>query len=175
MAAKFKFPLEFLIKLRTRREEEAQARLARRLASIRELLEEIEEAGALKDRLKGDLEAKMKEGSLSVALLTLYRDYDYKLTKDLARLNEFLRLSRREEAKERAALAKASVERKIMEKFKERKEGEFMAAQRYLEQNELENLAVMARARRVSERLGQAKPGAGGGFDSGSHIEGRWT
>ena len=151
MAARFKFPLEFLFKLRARREEEAQARLARRLASIRDLIEEIENVGALKARLKGDLEAKMKEG-LSVALLTLYRDYDYKLTKDLARLNEFLRLSRREEGKERAALAKASVDRKVMEKLKERKESEFVAGQRLVEQNELENLAALARARRLGRQ-----------------------
>ena len=152
MATRFKFPLEFLIRLRARREEEAQARLARRLASIRELIEEIENVGSLKARLKGDLAVKMKEGGLSVALLTLYRDYDYKLTKDLARFNEFLRLSRREETKERAALAKASVDRKVMEKLKERKESEFVADQRLMEQNELENLAALARARRLERQ-----------------------
>jgi flagellar FliJ protein len=140
--------LEFLIKLRARREEEARLRLARRLASIRDLLEEIEETQAHRARLTADLAAKMKSGQFDVALLKLYRDYDYKQAKDLARLHEFLRLSRREEAKERAALVKASVDRKIMEKLKEKKEAEHMAAQAGLEQKEMEELAAMARARR---------------------------
>jgi flagellar export protein FliJ len=57
-------------------------------------------------------------------------------------------LSRREEAKERAALIKASVDRKIMEMLKEKKEAEFMAAQADLEQKEMEELATLTRARR---------------------------
>ena len=50
MATRFRFRLDFLIKLRARREEEAKIRLAKRLASIQELLEEIESTQALRDR-----------------------------------------------------------------------------------------------------------------------------
>ena len=148
MAVKFRFRLEFLIKLRARREEEARLRLAQRLASIQDLIEEIEATQGLRDRLTAELAEKMKTGRVDVALLTLYRDYDLKQVRDLARLHEFLRLSRKEEARERAALIKASVDRKIMEKLKEKKEAEFMAAQAALEQKEMEELAAMTRARR---------------------------
>jgi flagellar FliJ protein len=148
MAARFRFRLDFLIRLRARREEEAKIRLARRLASIQELLEEIEATQTLKARLTAELAEKMKTGRLDVALLKLYRDYDHKQARDLSRLYEFLMLSRREEAKERAALIKASVDRKIMEKLKEKKEAEFMAAQADLEQKEMEELATLTRARR---------------------------
>jgi flagellar FliJ protein len=140
--------LDFLIKLRARREEEAKIRLAKRLASIQELLEEIESTQALRARLTADLAGKMKTGQLDVALLKLYRDYDQKQARDLGRLYEFLRLSRREEAKERAALIQASVDRKIMEKLKEKKEAEFTAVQADLEQKEMEELAALTRARR---------------------------
>jgi len=149
MAAKFRFHLEFLIRLRARREEEARARLARRLASIRDLLEEIEATEALRARLSADLTEKIKSGRLEVSLLKLYRDYDQKQARDLNRFREFLRLSRREEVRERAALIKAAVDRKVMEKFKERKEAEFLAAQAGREQNEMEELAAMSRSRRV--------------------------
>ena len=148
MAARFRFRLDFLIKLRARREEEAKLRLARRLASIQELLEEIEATQTLRARLTAELAEKMKTGRLDVALLKLYRDYDQKQARDLSRLYEFLMLSRREEAKERAALIKASVDRKIMEKLKEKKEAEFMAVQADLEQKEMEELATLTRARR---------------------------
>ena len=148
MALKFRFRLEFLIKLRARREEEARIRLAQRLASIRELLEEIEDTQNLRARLTAELAEKMKTGQFDVPLLTLYREYDQKQVKDLKRLREFLRLSRKEEAKERAALIKASVDRKIMEKLKEKKEAEFLAVQAGLEQKEMEELAALTRARR---------------------------
>ena len=148
MAARFRFRLEFLIKLRARREDEARIRLGKRLASIRELLEEIEATQVLRARLTAELAEKMKTGRLDVALLKLYRDYDQKQARDLSRLNEFLRLSRREEARERAALIKASVDRKTMEKLKEKKEAEFMALQVSLEEKEMEELAAMTRARR---------------------------
>ena len=151
--------MDFLIQLRTRKEEEAQARLARRLASIRELIEEIEATGELKARLAADLGGKMKAGFITAALLTLYRDYDHKLAKDLAKLNEFLRLSRREESKERAALAKASIDRKIMEKLKEKKQAEFRAGQLCREQNELEEMAALAKA--VRDRAAGLDMGGG--------------
>ena len=154
MAARFHFRLDFLIRLRARREDEAKIRLARRLASIRELLEEIEATQTLRARLTAELAGKMKTGQLDVALLKLYRDYDQKQARDLSRLREFLMLSRREEAKERAALIKASVDRKIMEKLRERKEAEFMSVQADQEQKEMEELAALTRARRSRDIQG---------------------
>ncbi len=157
--AAFKFRMDFLIKVRQRREEEAMARLAQRLASIRDLERDIEELTDRKLRLIAELEDKIHAGEITIALLTLYKDYDHKLAKDLARLHEFLRLSRREEAKERAALTRASVDRKIMEKLKEKKKAEFVADQMYLEQNNLEEMAALAKARRDRESGRQAAGG----------------
>ncbi|MDR2947212.1 MAG: flagellar export protein FliJ [Candidatus Adiutrix sp.] len=146
--AGFKFKLDFLIKLRQRKEEEAMSRLAKRLASIKELEREIGELTEKKARLVLELEEKIKAGEITIPLLTLYKEYDQKMVKDIAKLNEFLRLSRREEAKERAALTKASIDRKIMEKLKDKKKAEFTAEQMYMEQNTLEEMAALAKARR---------------------------
>jgi len=152
--AGFKFKLDFLIRLRQRKEEEAMARLAKRLASIRELEKEIAELTEKKARLAAELDEKIKAGEITIPLLTLYKEYDLKMVKDIARLNEFLRLSRREEAKERAALTKASVDRKVMEKLKEKKKAEFVVEQLYIEQNNLEEMAALAKARRDRENAG---------------------
>lgn len=146
--APFKFRLEFLIKARRRKEEEAMARLAQRRASIRELESEIADTSARQEHLRGELSDMIREGRVGIELLKLYKDYDFKLGKDLKRLNEFLRLSRREEAKEQAALAQASVDRKIMEKLKEKKKAEYMQEQARLEQDQLEEMAALAKARR---------------------------
>ena len=149
--AGFKFKMEFLIKMRKRKEEDALARLAQRLASIRDLEEEIASESERKARLMAELDEKIKSGEVTIPILTLYKEYDIKLGKDIDRLHEFLRLSRREEAKERAALTKASIDRKVMEKLKDKKKAEFIAEQMYLEQNNLEEMAALAKARRDRE------------------------
>lgn len=154
--AAFKFKLDFLITLRRRKEEEAQVRLAKRLASIQELEAEIANLTEYKARLQAELDEKIKSGGIAIALLTMYKDYDLKLNRDLARLHEFLRLSRKEEIKERAALAKASVDLKILEKVKEKKKAEFRAEQMYIEQNNLEEMAALAKAGRDREERRQA-------------------
>jgi len=146
--AGFKFRLDFMIKIRQRKEEEAMSRLARRLASIRELEEEIAELTARKAELAADLDEKIKTGQVTIGLLQLYKEYERKLSGDIARDREFLFLSRREEAKERAALTKAAVDRKVMEKLKEKKKAEFEAERMYIEQNNMEEMASLARARR---------------------------
>ena len=158
--AAFKFKLDFLIKLRRRKEEEAMARLAKRLASIRDLEEEIAVVTERKANLRGELEEKIRASTITIPLLILYKEYDFKLGKDLARLEEFLRLSRREEAKERAALTKASIDLKIMEKLKEKRKDEFVADQMYIEQNALEEMAALAKAHRDRE-AGDQVPAAG--------------
>ncbi|MDR1921824.1 MAG: flagellar export protein FliJ [Candidatus Adiutrix sp.] len=155
--AGFKFKMDFLIKVRRRKEEEAMARLAKRLASIRELQEEIAALRARKEKLAAELNEKMKTGLITPSLLKLYTDFKQKLSKDIARADEFLRLSRKEEARERAALAKASIDLKVMEKLKEKKKAEFTAEQLYIEQNNLEEMAALAKARRDREEAARAR------------------
>lgn len=159
--AAFKFRMDFLIKARKRKEEEAMARLAQRLASIDELEREITGLDQYKARLQEELAEKIHSGALSIPLLSMYREYDLKLSRDLARLHEFLRLSRREEAKERAALTRASIDRKVMEKLKEKKKAEFVAEQMYIEQNNLEEMAALAKARRDREEFRQSLEAGG--------------
>ncbi len=146
--AAFKFKLDFMIKLRQRKEEEAMVRLAKRLASIAELETEIADLAKRKDEVSAEYEGRLRAGELTAPLLIMYKEFEQKLAKELARLNEFLMLSRREEAKERATLAQASVDLKVMEKLKERQKEEHQFAQAQNEQNQLEEMAALAKARR---------------------------
>ncbi|MDL2226863.1 hypothetical protein LJB86_04330, partial [Deltaproteobacteria bacterium OttesenSCG-928-M10] len=74
--AGFKFKMDFLIKIRQRKEEEALARLARRLASIRELEQDIIQLNETKARLTAQLDEKIKAGEITIPLLIMYKDYD---------------------------------------------------------------------------------------------------
>ena len=109
--AKFKFRLEFLLSLKRKREEEAAARQARRLAAITDLEGRIEGMEGLRLRLSKELSEKGAEGKATPALLSLYSDYQAKLLQDIRKAAELLVLSRRELAKEMAALRKAVMER----------------------------------------------------------------
>lgn len=146
MAKAYRFKLDFLIKLRQHKEEEAMARLAKRLASIKNLENEIEEQLTTKTRLNNELDQKIKSGEITIPLLTLYKEYNLQQERNLTRLNEFLGLSHKEEAKERAILTQASISLKIMEKLKEKKRNVFIAEQIYIEQNNLEEMAALAKA-----------------------------
>ncbi|MGL4209057.1 MAG: flagellar export protein FliJ [Candidatus Adiutrix sp.] len=149
--ASFKFKMDFLIKMRRRKEEEAMNRLARRLESIHNLNKDLTALTEQKQELAAEFSEKLHSGQMVVPLLTLYSDFKQKLGRDIARTEEFIYLSRREEAKERTALTKASVERKIIEKLKEKKKIEFIAEEAYIEQNNLEEMAALAKARRTRE------------------------
>lgn len=152
---RFKFRLDFMIQMRRRKEEEAMARLAKRLASIRDLEDEIADMTGRKEALAAELGEQMRAGKITVPSLVLYKEYEGKLAKDIKRAHEFLRLSHREEAKERAALTKASVDLKVMEKLKEKKKAEFRDEVAYMEQNSLEEMASLAKARRDREEGGR--------------------
>ncbi|MDR2611410.1 MAG: flagellar export protein FliJ [Deltaproteobacteria bacterium] len=146
--AAFKFRLDFLITLRRRREEEAAVRLTRRLASIRELEDKIEARESDRARLSEEISERGRLGTVTPALLSLYSGYQAKLLQDLKKADELLTLSRRELAKEQAALRKAVIERQIMERIREKQAEAFQAEEFRKEQNVLEEMHALVKARR---------------------------
>jgi flagellar FliJ protein len=144
----FKFRLDFLITLRRRREEEAAARLARRLASIRELEAKINSMESDRARLSGELAVLGKEGRASPAIFSLYGEYQAKLFEDLKKAMELLDISRRKLAGEQAALRKAAMERQIMERIREKQADAYKAEEERKEQNAREELHALVKARR---------------------------
>ncbi|MDR3154810.1 MAG: flagellar export protein FliJ [Deltaproteobacteria bacterium] len=146
--AAFKFRLEFLITLRRRREEEAAARLAKRLASIRDLEARISATEKSRARLSEELSERAKSGPVAPALFSLYSEYQAKLLQDLRKAEELLALSRRELAKEQAALRKAVIERRVMERIKDKQAEAFRGEELRKEQNVLEEMHALIKARR---------------------------
>ncbi|MDR2142690.1 MAG: hypothetical protein LBR11_13085 [Deltaproteobacteria bacterium] len=147
----FKFRLDFLIALRRQKEEEAAVKLARRLASIAELEENIQAMFDQLNQMAAEIQAYGQTGRLTGPLLRLYSDYQSRVRQDLKKAEELLILSRREEAKERLALTKAVVARQLIEKTKERQKEAFEVEAQYEEQKVLEERAALARARRLKE------------------------
>jgi flagellar export protein FliJ len=145
--ARYKFRMEFMIGLRRRREEAAAAKLAKRLASIRELERII---AALEGELAGigrEVADRGLRGELNGPLLSMYSSHQERLRKEIKRNAELLALSRAEEAKERLALKKAMIDRKIIEKAKERGQAAWREETARAEQNGLEELAAIAKER----------------------------
>jgi flagellar FliJ protein len=145
--AAFKFRLDFLINLRRRKEEEAAQRLAKRLASIRELETHINSMLENQTQLSNDFSDHARKGSLTGALIKLYSDFLSRLRTEIKKAQELLFLSRKEEAKERQALKKAVIDRQLIEKIKEKKLESFKTETLYQEQNILEELAALSKAR----------------------------
>jgi flagellar FliJ protein len=146
--AAFKFRLDFLITLRRRREEEAAARLAKRLASIRDLESRIASMESDRVRLSQELSERAAQGLATPAIFSLYSEYQAKLLQDLRKADELLTLSRRELAKEQAALRKAVMERQLMERIREKQLEAFRAEELRKEQNVLEEMHALVKARR---------------------------
>jgi flagellar export protein FliJ len=148
----FKFRLDFLVALRRQREEEAAIKLARRLASVAELEENIQAMFDHLDQLAEEVKTHGQMGRLTGPLIKLYGDFQTNLRRELKKAEELLILSRREEAKERLALSKAVMARQVIEKTKERQKESFEAEARSEEQKNLEEMASIARARRLKNK-----------------------
>jgi flagellar export protein FliJ len=155
--ARFKFRLDFMISLRKRKEEEAAVKLAKRLASIAELENQVNACHLKLAEMADELSELGASGRLNGPLLLMYSGYQEKVRKEIKRLLELLALSRREEAKERLALRKAVIDRRIMEKFKENKKLAWRAELERTEQDIMEELAALAKARRDLEAMDAAK------------------
>jgi flagellar export protein FliJ len=149
--ARFKFRLEFMISLRKRKEEEAAVKLAKRLASIKEIEDQINACHLKLAEMADQISDLGSKGQLNGPLLLMYSKYQEKIRKEIKRLLELLALSRREEAKERLALRMAVTNRRIMEKFKDNKKLAWRNELLQNEQNIMEELAALAKARKNLE------------------------
>ncbi|MDR1656918.1 MAG: flagellar FliJ family protein [Deltaproteobacteria bacterium] len=149
--AAFKFRLDFMISLRRKKEEEAAVKLARRLASIRELERIIETMENNLAAMADEIRELGLLGRLTGPLLTLFSSHQERVRKEIKKNNELLTLSRRQEVIERQALNKAAVDRRIMEKVKENQKLAWKTKLEYDEQNVMEELAALAKAKKLRD------------------------
>ena len=146
----FRFNLEFLLKYRRQLEEESMNELAKAVREANILENELMEIRNRSEAVALEI-SKMPESGLSVPVYVMYKDFQDQLRKDVDR-GEY-KLAKAEEKVEakRLELVQKSVDRKVIEEYKERKKQAYKEKISKLEQNNLDELASLARARRESE------------------------
>ncbi|MDR2353206.1 MAG: flagellar export protein FliJ [Deltaproteobacteria bacterium] len=145
----FKFKLNFLLKLRQKKEEEAATRLAKRLKSIRDLEAKISTIELDREKNSQEQSLKVQAGTLTPPLVALYGEYQTKLLEDLKKSHELLVLSNREKNKEQTLLKKLAIERQLLEKYQERQLENWKQEEQHREQQILEEMASLVRDRKL--------------------------
>lgn len=146
----FKFKLEFLLRYRKQKEELAMYELAQR---IREAAAKEEELENIRDRsleLNENLKTRATR-ALPAPIFVMYKEYQGRLKQQYSAVEK--QLARAEEKIEiqREALVQASVQRKIIEKYREKMKAAYDKAEAIKEQQSLEELATIARSRKTNE------------------------
>ncbi|MDD3731967.1 MAG: flagellar export protein FliJ [candidate division Zixibacteria bacterium] len=138
---KFKYRLETLLKVKTQIEKEKQREHAE---ALRKTYEQKELLNKIDRRRQDNLERQRHslQGAISVVDMLLYTRYLLKLKKETMAGNELLRGLQRTAEGKRQALVKASREKKIYEKLKERQQIKYNERVEKSEKKELDEIAT---------------------------------
>ncbi len=138
---KFKYRLETLLKVKTQIEKEKQREHAE---ALRKMYEQKEHLNEIDRRRQDNLERQRHslQGTISVVDMLLYTRYLLKLKKETMAGNELLRGLQRTAEGKRQALVKASREKKIYEKLKERQQKKYNENVEQSEKKELDEIAT---------------------------------
>lgn len=142
MATKFKFRFETLLKLRERREDQAKRAVALRLRQIMELEDRHHR---LEDQISQQTDAVREVlvgGSLNVDDLKMARHWLVRLRQGVLQTDAEIAGQKAILAQERAALALARKDARILENLKDRQYSTFAAQLQRQEQLELDEMSV---------------------------------
>jgi flagellar export protein FliJ len=142
----FTFRLETLLKFRRMQEEQAQLKLAEATAVY---LAEKERLAALEQALAGHVAdyRRQLQGSLTVALLKILRDYNDRINGDISQQRGRLEAAEAERRECLAALEAAARDRKLVEKLREKRLSQYQAEALHEEQLRLDELGLLAFSR----------------------------
>lgn len=142
MARRFVFRLEAVLRLRKRAEEERQRAVAAAVGRVEErrrLLTRLVQRGEVETRR---LRAAMREETLPVDAVLNCRAWIGRLRRECVGVMQELADAEQALAVERARLAEAAKQRKVLEKFKERRAAEYRRAQDRAETAFLDEIGV---------------------------------
>ena len=146
----FKFRLDFLLRFRRQLEELAKYELAERVrrANLIEtrLLELRERSGQLVESMQ-----RKADDPIPAPLFSMYKDYLDQLRREKEAVANELTRAEDQVEKQRQALVQASVERKVIDRLKERQKQAYMENEARQQQGILDELAALARSRRIHE------------------------
>jgi len=146
----FRFKLDFLLRYRRQKEEEAMYELARRIRETNDIRSNLER---LKMR-SGELAADVLERAAApvpAPVYKMYKDYLGYLRRKKENTLASLAQAETEVEEQRRRLIQASVDRKIIDRFKEIQHEAYLEAEARREQNNLDELAALGASRRVNE------------------------
>jgi len=125
MATRFEFRLEPLLRLRVQAEKAKQRVVARRLAAISDAQRRMERIGEQEQAERARLREASGPGSMSVDEVMASRGWIGRLQRERWAIGAQIAAHEKQLAAERAALAEAAKQRKILEKLRERRLAEF--------------------------------------------------
>ncbi len=137
---KFKYRLEALLKMKEHIEKERQKDHATALLKVKT---QEENNGSLNDKKENTIidQAKVMQGSLSVAELLVYGRYIMRLKRERLAGEEMLKVLNQAEKEKREKLVDATKEKRIQEKLKEKHRGKFDDEIKLLEGKENDEIA----------------------------------
>ncbi|MBF0528577.1 MAG: flagellar export protein FliJ [Deltaproteobacteria bacterium] len=146
----FRFKLEFLLRYRRQKEELAMFELAERVRKANEienyildLQERAEELVASVRGLDGNIIPSSK--------FTMYSEHREYLREEEKRTRHYLLQAEAAVEQQRQKLVEISVQRKIIERYKEKQKADYDKTAAGLEQKNLDELAALAAVRKTHE------------------------
>ncbi len=158
MAKRFTFRFETLLKIRRQREDECKRVVAARLGQIQDVRKQMVGLEKQIDSELGTIRHSQEPGTLDMQQLIRHRYWLGRLHKGLLEARGHLAGLEAQLAQERAVLSEAAVQRRILEKLKERLRQRHSQAQDRLETLQMDETANL---RFVHEALTAEVPGCG--------------
>jgi flagellar FliJ protein len=143
----FRFKLEFLLRYRRQKEETAMMELARRVRMANEIENEIQDIEERKEQLAASV-SSMTGTCVPGPVFLMYADCRQALTRSGREAARKLTRAEAQIEQQRQNLVKCSVDRKVIDKYKERLKQHHLKEEGLKEQKNLDELAALARSRR---------------------------
>lgn len=147
----FDFRLEFLLRYRRQKEEMAMYELAQRVREANEVENRLEDIRVRSGELARNVSRRAAQG-IPVPILAMYKDYLEDLRQRGQSTVEDLALAEARIEEYRQKLIGTSVDRKAIEKLKEKQKEAYLENEARKEQNSLDEAASLAASRREHER-----------------------
>jgi flagellar FliJ protein len=143
----FRFKLEFLLRFRKQKEEAAMMELARRVRIANKIENEIQDIEERKNQLAASV-SSMTGTRVPGTVFLMYADCRESLTKSAQEAARQLSRAEARIEQQRRDLVKCSVDRKVIDKYKERLKEQHHQEEGLKEQKNLDELAALAKSRR---------------------------
>ncbi len=149
---KFEFKLESLLNYRSHKELIARQEVSRAVMAVLASEEKIQTLVHRKTATETILEEKVRQG-LNAALFNQYSDYLNGLSHGIFQEQEQKRLHEKALAEKREVLKKRSIDKKAMERLREKRKLEYTKAVLLEEQKELDEISSLKTAREITNEM----------------------